>query len=71
MSGMKIKQLYTRVVTKIGYYRFPVFLILAEDTGADDTSVLAERLRYSPTLACVVLNHTIGPFSIPPPFYVF
>lgn len=33
-------------------------------------TVLAEGLRYSHTLTCV-LNHTIGPFSITPPFSVF
>lgn len=38
MSGMKVKQLYTRAVTKIGHSWFPVFLILAEDMEADDSS---------------------------------
>lgn len=33
-------------------------------------TVLAERLRYSPTLSWVLLNHTVH-FSIHPPFYLF
>lgn len=38
MPGMKVKQLYIRAVTKIGHSWFPIFLILAEDMGADDSA---------------------------------
>lgn len=34
-------------------------------------TVLAEGLRYSPTLSWVPLNHSIRPFAIHPPFYLF